>query len=243
MWLVRSLPLPRSIDNLPLKVVYYRRFDRWRRAHPCPSTGGERYQDRYRFYEAILGGGHLNEPVDYLEFGVFKGASIRWWSEHLRSPESRFVGFDSFEGLPETVSQEWHAGRFSTGGATPAIDDARVSFRAGWFHRSLPTFLRTFERRGQLVVHLDADIYSSTILVLLTLGPLLRTNDLLIFDELADSINEYRALEEFTRIFGFRYEVVAQRGGYMHAALKIIDDAAGAHPPVAKDNSAPPRTA
>src|SRR5690349_19329637 len=43
----------------------------------------------------------LVEPVSYLEFGVLKGATLRYWSGLLKHPDSFLHGFDSFEGLPE----------------------------------------------------------------------------------------------------------------------------------------------
>ena len=33
----------------------------------------------------------------YLEFGVFEGRSMRWWSHNLSQPGATLVGFDSFE--------------------------------------------------------------------------------------------------------------------------------------------------
>lgn len=66
-----------------------------------------------------------DSEVLYLEFGVWKGESIRQWSEILKNSASRLHGFDSFEGLPE----EWdhhgasvlQKGHFSTQGSIPQI--------------------------------------------------------------------------------------------------------------------------
>ena len=41
------------------------------------------------------------EPIDYLEFGVRYGDSLFKWSGLNAHPDSRFIGFDSFEGIPE----------------------------------------------------------------------------------------------------------------------------------------------
>ena len=35
--------------------------------------------------------------VLYLEFGVWEGESMRWWSDALKHPGSHLHGFDSFE--------------------------------------------------------------------------------------------------------------------------------------------------
>src|ERR1700686_293664 len=37
-----------------------------------------------------------DRPVLYLEFGVFRGASMKTWSGLLRNPGSNLHGFDSF---------------------------------------------------------------------------------------------------------------------------------------------------
>src|SRR5690349_21597396 len=59
------------------------------------------FSDRFQLYEYVHGKLAGNEPVDYLEFGVFQGTSIRKWISLNPHPKSRFFGFDTFEGLPE----------------------------------------------------------------------------------------------------------------------------------------------
>ena len=61
---------------------------------------------------------------------------MRWWAAELTNPAARFVGFDSFEGLPEDWRPSTPRGWFKTTGP-PAIDDARVSFVTGWFDETL----------------------------------------------------------------------------------------------------------
>ena len=145
-----------------------------------------------------------DHEVLYLEFGVFEGYSIRYFSERLTHPNSKFVGFDSFEGLPE----RWEGkskGHFSTRGKIPSIPDERVSFRKGWFSETLPVFLTEFgdkhsiESSVSVIIHFDADLYSSTLYALATLHPRFRRY-FFCFDEFAG--HESRALYNYEQAFG-----------------------------------------
>lgn len=153
------------------------------------------HDERYAMYDDVmsrLGDG----PIDYLEFGVWKGASIKYWSEKNTASESRFVGFDTFTGLPET----WDfrpAGTFDVEGQLPKVDDDRVSFRAGLFQQALPTFLKEFSPRSRRVIHLDADLYSATLYVLARLHDWIEPGTILIFDEFGDVQHEFRAFNDY----------------------------------------------
>ena len=59
-----------------------------------------KWESRFENYTAIIKE-IADTPITFLEFGVFQGESLRWWSEHLENPATRLYGFDSFEGLPE----------------------------------------------------------------------------------------------------------------------------------------------
>src|SRR5581483_8062137 len=94
--------------------------------------------DEFALFEVALRRVTGSKPL-YLEFGVFEGRSMRWWSQHLAQQDATLVGFDSFEGLPEDWRPGLGTGHFSTG-RIPQIDDARVSFQVGWFDDTLPKF-------------------------------------------------------------------------------------------------------
>lgn len=130
----------------------------------------------------------------YLEFGVFEGRSMRWWSDNLRQPGARFVGFDSFEGLPEDWQAGFPAGFFKTG-SPPRIPDERVSFVTGWFDETLPKF--ELPRHDQLIVNIDCDLYSSTRTVLEALRSHMRPGTIVYFDEFPSPDHELRAFREF----------------------------------------------
>jgi O-methyltransferase len=155
-----------------------------------------RFESRELLYRHLAS--QVKEPADYLEFGVFRGDSLRCWCGLLQQPETRFAGFDSFEGLPEKWRMAAGTSTFDLKGVMPKFDDSRVQLVKGWFSNTLPPFLKTFTPKPNLVVHMDADIYSSTIFVLNELQPYLQVGTLIIFDEFYDRDHEIKALEEFT---------------------------------------------
>jgi hypothetical protein len=155
---------------------------------------------------------HGARPL-YLEFGVYAGESMRWWAKHLTMPGARFVGFDSFEGLPEDWRPNTPAGHFAVG-EPPTIDDPRVSFAKGWFNETLPTF--TLPEHDQLVVNVDCDLYSSADTVLRALEPHLVPGTLIYFDELPDRDHEMRALMESLTRTGARITPIAIARGGIH---------------------------
>jgi O-methyltransferase len=175
---------------------------------------------RKELYEHLAG--LTKGPVSYLEFGVFRGDSMRIWSSVLKDPGSSLDGFDSFEGLPEDWRLAADKSTFDVEGAIPIIDDTRVSFHKGWFSDTLPGFLKAFQPKGQLVVHLDADLYSSTKYVMDQLLPLMVRGTILIFDELFDRDHELRALDEFIVEHSVGLECVGATPTLTQAAFLIV---------------------
>lgn len=104
-----------------------------------------------------------------LEFGVYKGESLKIFSENISDPNAKFYGFDTFTGLPE----KWidlDKGHFTTNGIIPSIKDTRVSYEVGLFSKTLPKFLERLKIESKLnsnfFIHFDADLFSSTLFVL-----------------------------------------------------------------------------
>jgi hypothetical protein len=178
----------------------------------------ERFADRPALFESLFQRiGH--EPVLYLEFGVYQGYSMRLWSKGLRHPDSRLFGFDSFEGLPEFWHADAPAGRFDLGGNMPVIDDPRVSLVKGWFEDSLAEF--DIPQHQRMVVNLDADLYSSTKLVLEKVRPELKPGDILYFDEFFDRQNELRAFDEFVAETGIQFKLLGATKTFNEVAFEI----------------------
>src|SRR3954447_15737651 len=74
------------------------------------------FQSREEMYSHLQRNVLRDEPIDYLEFGVADGTSLRSWCATNRHPKSRLFGFDCFTGLPEHWSAKRPKGTFSQGG-------------------------------------------------------------------------------------------------------------------------------
>ena len=217
--------LMRPLSGPFIKLGYMAGLSRWVSEHSPlefhdAADRGHRAEKRYDLYRFVFEREGLAGPMDYLEFGVGMGRWFRFWVENNPHPDSRFVGFDTFTGLPERW-EGYAEGAFSRSGQTPDIEDPRCSWEAGLFQDTLGVFLKTYQRQDRLVVHLDADLYSSTIYVLTTLFPFLRPGDVLIFDEFGVPTHEFRAWHDFCSGFRVEYEALGAVNNYLHVALKL----------------------
>lgn len=203
-------PLDEQID----KAVWYSRFARWRDANPCPVS-----PTRWEVYENVARAAQLDRaPITYLEFGTFEGESLRWWLSFNRNEHSRFVGFDSFEGLSEPW-RGYDVGHFAT--QPPRIDDPRCRLVTGLFQKTLPGFLTTHRPHGTQVVFMDADLYSSTLFVLAHIAPHLRPGDLITFDEFQVWMHEFRAFVSVLSAFPMEYQLLRRSPDWSQVVLEI----------------------
>ena len=199
-------------------------FGQWWRGHAaaCPC-----FEDRAGLYTYLQKELLREAAIDYLEFGVYRGETIGLWSSINRDPASRFVGFDSFEGLPEAwenLSLILPSGTFNTGGNTPDVQDARIAFVKGWFQDTVPGYCREFEVRNRLVVHCDADLYSSSMFVLSTLNPQISKGTIILFDEFDAVTHEFRAFTDYCSAFRRTLVPLAFAGPFFnHAAFEVKD--------------------
>jgi hypothetical protein len=137
------------------------------------------------------------DAIDYLEFGVYTGSSLRKWIEINQNPHSRFFGFDSFKGLPEAWTPRLARGAFDAGGKIPQIADDRATIIKGLFQDTLPEFVKSFSPRSRLVIHNDSDLYSSTLYALTMLNHLFGAKTIIIFDEFSSALHEFRAWNDY----------------------------------------------
>lgn len=176
---------------------------------------------RFKLYEYIFSNNNLSgEQINYLEFGVYKGSSFSWWVNANKNPNSRFYGFDTFEGLPES----W--GTYAKGDMNanlPDIKDSRAKFIKGLFQDTLFGFTGSHKiDGGKLIIHIDADLFSSTLFVLSTLARHLKKGDIIIFDEFNVPNHEYFAFKIFTESFYIKYELIGAVNNYYQCAFRIL---------------------
>lgn len=171
-------------------------------------------KDRPAYFKFVADHIGADRVIDYLEFGVAQGASIRQMAQLFTHPDSRFYGFDSFVGLPEKW-QMHEVGAFSNQGRPPAVADDRVSFVSGWFQNSVPEFLPHLRRIKQdpqrlTLVHIDVDLYSATLFLLATCWAELAEYFFMFDDFIYD---EVIALRDFCAAFPVDIEFFAQTKG------------------------------
>lgn len=68
---------------------------------------------------------------------------------------------------------------------------------------------------------MDADLFSSTLYVLTSLAPFLKSGDIIIFDEFNVPNHEFLAFEAFINSYYFEYEVLGAVNNYYNLAVKI----------------------
>ena len=186
----------------------------------------KRFGDRYKLMKHCL---ELISPTGLiLEFGVYRGDSIRFIGEQV---DSRPVfGVDSFEGLNEAWSFA-PRGAFSDVGQLTQIPE-NVTLIKGWFDRTLPGFLE--EHAGPIaLLHIDSDLYSSCSYLLRQLSPRLIKGSVIVFDELLNypgwQRGDFKAFNEWKDATKIQFEFVGfvpKRGicpSASQVAIRIAD--------------------
>jgi len=204
-----------SINRNAEMIATFQRFE---------TDGVEAFTNKLELYSGI----HKkfgNISLCYLEFGVWKGITLNAWTSINTNENSRFYGFDSFEGLPEDWVHDFgrtRKGTFDLNGIAPTISDARVTLVKGLFQHTLRQFLRDTELTHPMVLHIDSDLHTSSHYVLSTLDPFFQPGDIVIFDEYASPAHEYFAWEQHRRAFMRDAKCIAMADQWEQAAFVIL---------------------
>jgi hypothetical protein len=159
-------------------------------------------------------------PGSILEFGVFKGGTIRYIAR--QRPDRKIHGFDSFEGLPVAWAGTGHdRGAFHAGGKPPKVP-ANVRLHRGFFDQSLPAW----ERENQdpiTLLHVDCDLYQSTRTIFDVLERRLLPGLVIVFDEYFGyhgwQQGECKAFQEFIEKTQHRFRYLCH--AYHQVAVQI----------------------
>ena len=157
----------------------------------------------------------------YLEFGVGRGKSMRWIAPRV---DGTVHGFDSFEGIQE----HWNGnpiGSFAQS-KRPKVPD-NVLFHVGYFDATLPGFLETYTDPVTFL-HVDCDLYSSTVTIFDSLGSRLQPGAIVLFDEYYNfhrwQEHEFRAFQEYVQKSGIKYEYIAFSVTGQQVAVRILEN-------------------
>ena len=161
---------------------------------------------------------------DILEFGVSAGESLLDFS--ARCPDRRVLGFDSFEGLPEAW---WSRPQGAFKATPPHVDRSNVTLVQGLFDESVPRFLSSWRGKAG-IVHVDCDLYSSTMSCLAPIAHRLQRGTLVLFDEYYNypdfASHEWKAWRQIRARFGIGATCIAYDG--RRAAFRVDVPAAEA---------------
>ena len=193
---------------------------------------------------------HVTLDGLWMEFGVYRGRSMKIIAGVAANRGVQVYGFDSFEGLPDYWDSSNPKGCYSLNGVIPngMIDDrvpnanpgmydtspsratldwpSNVTLIKGLFEDTLDSFL--LEHSGSAAyVHIDSDIYSACKTVLSALKPRIVSGTILDFDEICDyddyREHEIKAFAEFLLDTGIQVECLCHQSlGYSQACFRIL---------------------
>lgn len=158
-----------------------------------------------------------------LEFGVASGTTLEIIAEELSARKDITVvaGFDVFSGLPETWRTGFPKGLFEQD-TIPEVPGAQIV--PGLFEDSLPGFLKGHHEKLAFL-HLDADLYSSTVTVLDLVADRLAVGTVIVFDEYFNfpgwRNHEYRAWTEFVARTGTEFDYLGYTADNEQVVVRI----------------------
>jgi hypothetical protein len=189
------------------------------------------FKTRSQMFEWIREQVQMESDADskiLLEFGVYTGISINEISNLF--PKNQVYGFDSFLGLEENwTGFNLPAATFSIQGRIPKVN-GNVTLIAGWFSDSLPTFVSKLrgEKKSILLIHMDADTFTPTKLVLEQLIEFIDPQTYIVFDEYYNypgwKNHEWKAWQEFIQESPYDYEYIAFSETSVAVRLSRVQD-------------------
>jgi hypothetical protein len=147
-----------------------------------------------------------DKDILYIEFGVWEGYSINYFSKLYNNSQAEFCGFDTFTGMPENW-MHMKAGHYDKIGQAPVSNDSRVKFFKGMFQDTLEPFLKQLSENSKnktVIINFDAVLHSSTIFCLFKIEEYFK-NYYFLFDQFGS--DECRAFQDFVDAKRKKYEL------------------------------------
>lgn len=158
----------------------------------------------------------------WAEFGVATGQNMRKFilpAARERHPQPEIWGFDSWEGLPEAwdrgeTVKNLPKGHFACDVPLMLMEHDPVRLIKGWFTDTVPMYA---EGEPWAFIHIDCDLYSSTLEVLYGMNDRIVPGTVIRFDEFQGYPNarnhEERAFWEWYDEFDRRATLIAESKG------------------------------
>lgn len=169
---------------------------------------------------------HVTIDGLYLELGVCTGTTINFIG--ALNPHKKIYGFDSFEGLPEDwvrgdrIIPKGSLGLKNPSNLPPVLHN--IQLIKGWFDDTLPPFAKNTNKPIALL-HIDCDIYSSTVSTFQHLEGLINEGTIIVFDEFYNypgyENHEFKAFSEFLESHHLQAEYLAYNANHQQVAVRI----------------------
>lgn len=158
-----------------------------------------------------------------LEFGVATGRTLNQFAKWL--PKKFVFGFDGFEGLPEDWTSRMRRGFFARDKLPRVRSNCQLV--VGWFDQTLPGFKQNRIKNGPVaLLHVDCDLYSSTVTILENLKDNIVPGTVIVFDEYINypgwELDEFRAWQEHVAKYNIRYEYIGRVSRHQKVAVRVL---------------------
>jgi hypothetical protein len=168
------------------------------------ADGAPTYDRRPTLLDAVLP--IVPQDGDFAEFGVFTGAVTRFIRPRVAG--RAYHAFDSFRGVPGTMTLAVAKHAFDLGGVIPDLPPD-TTVHAGWFEDTVPQWRAKFSAPIAFA-YIDCDLYGSVRTVLEGIADRVRPGSILVFDDWYNFPNwqahSLRAAQEFVENYGIRLE-------------------------------------
>lgn len=162
----------------------------------------------------------LLDDGQILEFGVATGRTLNQFAYWL--PDHVIYGFDGFQGLPEDWTSRMRRGFFARRHLPKVRRNCELV--VGWFNETLPGFVKRHPEPVALL-HVDCDLYSSTVTILKELRQQIQPGTVIVFDEYMNypgwQQDEFRAWQEFVQQHQVSYEYIGRVSRHQKVAVRV----------------------